>query len=149
LSDVFRLLLKLSGNNSFSMSAEANKILMQHIFSELSNGNDQPFLDAMAEEMQWHWMGSGPWSKTFNGKAAVIGELWAAVRTTLKPPYKVVARRFIADGDFVVVEAVGQNRTPDGKSYDNRYCWVLRIEGGMIRELSEYMDTDLVTRTFL
>ena len=130
------------------MSAEANKQLMQHIFSELSQGNDQPFLDAMHEKMQWHWMGSGPWSKTFDGKTEVVDGLWAAVRKTLKPPYKVFASRFIADGDVVAVEAVGQNTTPDGRVYNNRYCWVCRFGEGKIRELNEYMDTDLVTRTF-
>ncbi|HET6255159.1 MAG TPA: nuclear transport factor 2 family protein [Puia sp.] len=130
------------------MQATQNKRLMENIFSELTKGNDQTFLDSMAEEMQWHWMGSGQWSRTFDGKAAVLNELWAAVRTTLKPPYKVTAKRFIADEDYVVVEAVGQNTTPDGKLYDNRYCWVCRIKDGKLVELWEYMDTDLVTRTF-
>jgi len=130
------------------MSAATNKQLMQQIFAELSRGNDQPFLDAMADDIQWNWMGSGLWSKTFNGKAGVLGGLWAAVRSTLVPPYKVIAHRFIADGDFVAVEAMGQNTTPDGKVYNNKYCWVCRFQDGKIRELNEYMDTDLVTRTF-
>src|ERR1700753_3793394 len=106
------------------MSADSNKKTMQYIFTELSAGNDQPFLDTMADEMQWHWMGSGQWNKTFNGKSEVINGLWAAVRQTLKPPYKVVASRFISDGDVVAVEAIGQNTTPDGKIYNNKYCWV-------------------------
>ena len=122
--------------------------MMQEIFAQLSEGNDQPFLDAMADDMQWHWMGSGQWSRTFSGKSEIVDGLWAAVRTTLKPPYTAVANRFIADGDLVVIEAVGRNRTPDGKIYNNKYCWVLRFEEGKIRELNEYMDTDLVTRTF-
>jgi ketosteroid isomerase-like protein len=88
------------------------------------------------------------WSKTFVGKQSVLGELWSAVRTTLKPPYKVVAHRFIADGEYVAVEASGQNTTPGGKSYNNKYCWVCRISEGMIHELNEYMDTQLVTETF-
>lgn len=32
---------------------------MQDIFSELSEGNDEPFVNAMAEDMKWIWMGSG------------------------------------------------------------------------------------------
>jgi ketosteroid isomerase-like protein len=67
---------------------------------------------------------------------------------SLVPPYKVIAQRIIADGDVVAVEAVGQNTTPDGKVYNNAYCWVCRFQDGKIRELNEYMDTDLVTRTF-
>ncbi|WP_314001250.1 nuclear transport factor 2 family protein [Xanthocytophaga flava] len=130
------------------MNASDNKKLMQYIFDQLSQGNDQPFIDSMADTMRWTWMGSGQWSKTFDGKQAVLGELWAAVRTTLKSPYKVIANRFIADDDYVVVEATGQNTTPDGKLYNNKYCWVCHITEGKLQELNEYMDTQLVTETF-
>ena len=130
------------------MSTSKNKQLMQDIFSELSKGNDHPFIEAMADEMKWVWMGSGQWSKTFNGKKAVLDELWSAVRKTLKPPYKVFANNFIAEGDYVTVESVGQNSTPNGKTYHNQYCWVCKISDGRIDELREYMDTDLVTKTF-
>ncbi|HTF29077.1 MAG TPA: nuclear transport factor 2 family protein [Flavitalea sp.] len=130
------------------MNTADNKKLMQFIFDELSKGNDHPFVEAMADDMQWTWMGSGQWSRSFVGKQSVLGELWSAVRATLKPPYKVIARRFIADGEYVVVEASGQNTTPDGKSYNNKYCWVCRISEGKLHELNEYMDTQLVTETF-
>jgi uncharacterized protein len=131
------------------MDTAANKEFMQYLFEELSKGNDTPFVDAMDDNMQWIWMGSGPWSRTFDGKQAVLNELWSAVRTTLQPPYKVVVHRFIADGECVVVEATGLNTTPDGKAYNNKYCWVCRIVDGKLRELKEYMDTQLVTETFL
>ena len=130
------------------MSAEENKKMMQYIFSELSKGNDKPFLETMAEEMQWHWMGTGQWSKTFEGKSSVINELWSAVKASITQPYKVVPKRFIADGDYVVVESTGHNTTTGGKQYNNQYCWVLLIKGGKIHELNEYMDTELVTQTF-
>lgn len=130
------------------MSAIANKQLMETIFGQLANGNDQPFLDAMADDMQWRWMGSGRWAKTFQGKQSVVNDLWGAVRTTLLPPYKAMATRIVAEGAYVVVEASGDNRTPDGKLYNNRYCWVCRIEGGKLRSINEYMDTELVTTTF-
>jgi ketosteroid isomerase-like protein len=93
-------------------------------------------------------MGTMSWSKTFKGKEAVVGELLAAVRSTLAQPFRVVADRFIAEGDYVVVESRGQNATPDGRTYNNKYCWVCRIAEGKLRELREYMDTELVTATF-
>jgi hypothetical protein len=130
------------------MTPEDNKRLLRSVFSELSKGNDQPFIDLMADEFQWNWMGSNQWSKSFKGKSAVLNELWAAVRETLKPPYRAIAHRFIADDDYVVIEASGQNTTPDGKEYNNKYCWVCRMKDGKLYELNEYMDTDLVTRTF-
>lgn len=125
-----------------------NKKLMQNILHELSNGNDNLLLDSMAEEMNWIWMGSGSLSKIFKGKDQILGDLWSAVRKTLNPPYKVIANNFIAEGDYVTVEAIGQNSTPDGKLYNNKYCWVCRIQDGKIFELKEYMDTDLVVKTF-
>jgi len=130
------------------MKAKENKKMIQYIFYKLSKGNDNPFLDAMAEEMQWHWMGTGQLSKTFKGKSSVLNELWSSVKTTITQPYKVVPQRFIADGDYVVVESVGSNTTTDGKQYNNKYCWVLLIKKGKIYELNEYMDTELVTQTF-
>jgi ketosteroid isomerase-like protein len=130
------------------MNIPDNKKLMENIFIELSNGNDRLFIDAMADEIQWIWMGSSQWSKTFHGKTEVLGNLWSAVRQTLKPPYKIIANNIMADGDYVTVEATGQNSTPNGGVYHNKYCWVCRIVGGKIYELKEYMDTDLVTKTF-
>ena len=130
------------------MSAVQNKHLMETIFAQLSLGNDQPFLDAMAEDMQWTWMGSGQWAKTFQGKQSVVKDLWESVKTTLLPPYKATANRIISDGDYVVVEAIGHNTTPDGKVYNNRYCWVCCIRDGKLRAINEYMDTELVTATF-
>lgn len=130
------------------MMTNKNKQLMQTIFAELATGNDAPFINAMADEIKWVWMGSGQWSKTFDGKESVLNELWNAVRQTLVPPFKVNARQFIADGNYVVVEAVGQNTTSDGRKYENMYCWVCCIENEKIQELREYMDTELVTNTF-
>lgn len=98
--------------------------------------------------MQWTWMGTGQWSKTFKGKSSVLNELWAAVKSTINQPFTVVAHGSIAEGDYVVVEASGQNTTPEGKTYNNKYCWVCRFAEGKLQELNEYMDTELVTATF-
>ncbi|WP_245776669.1 nuclear transport factor 2 family protein [Spirosoma endophyticum] len=66
----------------------------------------------------------------------------------MRPPYKATARHIIAEGEYVVVEAMGNNMTPDGKLYNNRYCWVCCMGDGKLRAINEYMDTELVTNTF-
>ena len=53
-----------------------------------------------------------------------------------------------ADGDVVVVEHSGRNELPDGRRYDNNYCWIFRFQDDLITEVREYMDTQLVTETF-
>lgn len=121
---------------------------MQAILAELCIGNDQPLIDGMSEDMQWHWMGTGPWAKSFIGKSAVVNELLAAAKISIKQPAKATVNRVLADGDYVIVECTGQNITTDGKTYNNNYCWVCRFAAGKLREINEYMDTQLVTETF-
>lgn len=124
------------------------KKLVMDVMAALADGDDRPFLDAMHNDMKWTWMGSGGLSRTFDGKESVLHELWKSVKTDIAQPFRVTATLILAEGDHVVVEGVGNNKTPNGKEYNNRYCWVMKISGGKIVELKEYMDTDLVRRTF-
>ena len=71
------------------MTEVENKQLMKTIFFALFKGNDKPFIEAMSEDMTWNWMGTGQWSRSFKGKPAVLNELWATVKTTLTPQFKV------------------------------------------------------------
>lgn len=121
---------------------------MQYIFSEMGRGNLDPLIEAMDDDMEWSWMGTESWSHTFKGKKSVVNELLAAVKATLIVPFEVIPHRFIADDEFVVIEHTGKNTTPDGRPYHNRYCWVCRFSDGKLCELREYMDTELVTKTF-
>jgi hypothetical protein len=59
---------------------------------------------------------------------------------------RTLAFNFIAEGDYVVVEARGDNVTKSGERYDNHYCMVWRIENGKIKLIKEYCDSALVER---
>lgn len=130
------------------MTSDDNKRRMQAILAEMARGNLDPLVDTMADDMRWTWMGSGRWSRTFEGKDAVVNGLLAAVRETLSASFDVIPHHFVAEGDYVVVEHSGRNTTLDGRPYHNRYCWVCRFAEGKLWELREYMDTQLVTETF-
>lgn len=127
------------------MNAARNKQLMQDIFAELSQGNSKPFIDAMADDFRWIMTGTTSWSRTYEGKQAVLTELFPPLRAKIAGKIRSVAHRFIADGDYVVVEARGQNMTRAGLPYENSYCLVYRIVDGKMREVTEYLDTELVT----
>jgi ketosteroid isomerase-like protein len=118
---------------------------MQHVFSELAKGNSQPFVESMADNFSWTITGTTKWSKRYAGKRAVIEELFGALRARLTPPIVVEAHRFIADGDYVAVEARGRNATKDAIPYNNSYCYVFRLADGKLLEMTEYLDTELVT----
>jgi len=126
------------------MSAAENKQLMQQIFAELSKGNGKAFRDSLAEDFRWTLTGTTKWSKTYEGKQAVLNDLLRPLFAQFADQYTNVAHRFIAEGEYVVVECRGRVTTKARKPYNNVYCWVCRIADGKLRELTEYMDTELV-----
>lgn len=127
------------------MSAAENKKLMQSIFSELAKGNSKPLVESMADDFCWTVTGTTKWSKTYQGKQTVLTELFGGLRTRISGKITTIAERFIADGDYVAVEARGKNTTNTGRPYNNRYCFVFRLAGGKLQDLTEYLDTELVT----
>jgi ketosteroid isomerase-like protein len=54
--------------------------------------------------------------------------------------------RLIAEGEYVVMQARGRATAITGRAYDNTYCIVARIVDGQIREMTDYIDTELITR---
>ena len=126
------------------MGAESNKQLLQDIFAALARSDAKPFVDAMAEDFRWTMHGQNKWARTYDGKAAVIGELFPALRRKMDR-ITTIAHRLIADGDLVAVEARGANTTRAGMPYNNSYCFVFRLADGKLAEVTEYMDTALVT----
>ncbi len=126
------------------MNATQNKELLQDIFAELAKANARPFVHAMADDFRWTVVGHNAWAKTYAGKGAVITELFGTLQRHMDRVV-TIPLRFIADEDFVVVEARGDNVTKSGAPYNNRYCFVFRLEGGKLKEVNEYMDTELVT----
>jgi ketosteroid isomerase-like protein len=127
------------------MSTADNKKLLEHIFSELAQGNSRPFVAAMAEDFSWTVTGTTKWSRKYAGKTVVLTELFVTLTSRMDGRIKTIPDRFIADGDHVVVEAHGNNTTKSGKPYNNRYCFVFRVAQGKLKEVTEYLDTELVT----
>ena len=129
------------------MSTAENKKLLQEVFSELAKGNSRPLVDAMAEDFSWTVTGATPWSKTYAGKSVVLSELFGTLSSRIDGRIRTIPDRFIAEEEHVVVQAHGNNTTKAGKPYNNRYCFVFRVAEGKLKEVTEYLDTELVTAT--
>jgi hypothetical protein len=123
-----------------------SKRRVSDIMSAMSEGRVRPLFDAMAEDVTWRWMGVKQWTRSFNGKQTVIDTLFGGNAETLSPSSSVEVHCIHADGDFVIVEHSGRNKLPDGRRYDNNYCWVFRFQNGLIQEVRQYMDTQLRRR---
>ena len=128
------------------MSAAANKQLIQQVYTDAANRSGTTFIDHLADDVRWIVTGQYSWSHTFQGRDAVLNGLQAHVRSLFAERPRVVAHNFIAEGDYVVVEAKGDNVTKTGVRYDNEYCIVWRVENGRIKEIKEYCDSALVER---
>ena len=128
------------------MDTTANKQLLQDIYAQISRGNLQPLLDSMADDIQWTIIGSTAVSGTSRGKQEVIDKLLKPVRARLADgPIVFQPERFIAEGEYVVMQAKGRATARSGKPYNNTYCIVCRIVGGKVKEMTDYVDTELIT----
>jgi ketosteroid isomerase-like protein len=128
------------------MSAEANKKLVQLVFADSANRSGTTFADNLAEDASWVVTGQYSWSHEFRGREAIQNGLMGHFRSFFAERPRTVAFNFIADGDYVAVEARGDNVTKTGLRYDNQYCLLFRIENGKIKQIKEYCDSALVER---
>ncbi|WP_407176449.1 nuclear transport factor 2 family protein [Bradyrhizobium sp. STM 3562] len=133
------------------MSPLENKKLMQEIFAAAGSADSAVrdralFIATLADDATWTVTGQYSWSRTFSGKESILSDLHGHVRSRLVDRARTLAHRFIAEGDYVVVEAKGDNLTRDGVRYDNDYCLVFRLDGGRIKEVREYCDSVLTEK---
>lgn len=130
------------------MTTQENKRLMQQVFEELARGNSPALIEVLADDVEWHVTGTTRFSKTYRGKSALMNELLGPLFSQLAEQFTMTADRFIADDNYVVVECRGKTTTNRGRPYNNKYCFVFRMEDRKIKEVTEYMDTQLVVTTF-
>jgi uncharacterized protein len=130
------------------MSAAENKELIRNMFAELSKGNAQAFMDKMADDVRFTIIGTTKFSGTCNGKQEFINKVLAPLGAQLEGGLTLTPDNFIAENDYVAMQARGNSRTKSGGTYNNTYCQIFRIANGKVQEVTEYLDTELVTRAF-
>jgi ketosteroid isomerase-like protein len=129
-----------------TMSAAANKQLMQEIFARVAVGDGALFVEHLADDVVLRVSGQYSWSRTFKGKESVLRDLFGVVRERTTGVRKTIPLRFIADGDLVVVEGRGEMTAKTGVPYNNEYCLIYRLREGKIVEITEYNDSALCER---
>jgi ketosteroid isomerase-like protein len=130
------------------MGAAENKKLIQDMFAELSKGNAQAFLNNMADNVKFTIIGTTKYSGTCNGKQELISKVLQPLTAQLEGGLTITPENFIADGDYVAMQARGKSNTKSGGTYNNTYCQVFRIANSKVQEVTEYLDTELVTKAF-
>ena len=130
------------------MGTAENKRFISNMFIELSKGNTEAFLGSIADDVRYNIIGTTKYSGTFNGKQELISKLLSPLTAQLEGGIAVTPANLIADGDYVAMQAHGKARSKNGRSYNNTYCHVFRFASGKVQEVTEYLDTELVTSAF-
>ncbi|MWB77599.1 nuclear transport factor 2 family protein [Pseudooceanicola sp. 216_PA32_1] len=125
------------------MTPAENKSLMRRIFKRLAEGDGSLYIAHLADDATMTVTGRYSWSRTFHGKQEILTELYGHLRKVVTGSGRTVPIRFLADEDWVVVEAQGQMTAIDGTPYENEYCLMYRLSEGMIVEAREYQDSAL------
>ena len=126
--------------------AQSNKVLMKQIFADVSRGDPSSFYERLDENATLIITGEYSWSQTIHGKERIGRDLYGYVRSRLSQRGKTHAFHFLADDDWVVVEARGDMVTKEGEPYQNHYCMLYRLAEGRIVEIKEYQDSTLCER---
>jgi ketosteroid isomerase-like protein len=130
------------------MGAAENKQFIINTFAELSKGNGDAFLGALADDIRFTIIGTSKYSGTFNGKQELISKLLAPLNAQVEGGMAITPDNLVAEGDFVVMQARGKALSKNGQRYDNTYCHVFRFANGKVQEVTEYLDTELITTAF-
>ncbi len=127
------------------MSADENKRIVRAFYDAANRGDMKTCFDQLDDEVTWTNIGSTKFSGVYTGKQNLVAKLLDPLFQQLEGGITSTIHNVIAEGEFVAVQLSGQAMTKNGRPYNNTYCHVFRLHGGKIREVTEYMDTELVT----
>jgi uncharacterized protein len=109
----------------------------------------EDMLASMSDDVRWTIMGKTKYSHVMNGKQEIIDKLLRPITAELEGMGNNHVDNVIAEGDYVVVQQHATGRkTKTGNDYNNSYCLVYKVLNGKISEITEYLDTELVTSAF-
>jgi ketosteroid isomerase-like protein len=112
-------------------------------------GTLEDALRLLADDVRWTVIGKTKFSGTYAGKQDLVNRLIVPLTSQLETMGTSMVDQVIADDDCVVVQSrVQGRRTKSGRDYNNTYCIVYRLVGGLVQEVTEYCDTELVTAAF-
>ena len=123
------------------MTAAEKKQLVLDTWEAFRRGDVKAAFANMTDDVSWWIPGLiEPISGLRRGKPEIVAFLrWAA--TTFPEGFRSEVRGVYADDEAVILELVNRSTTATGKPYENEYCFVFEIEGGRIRAVREYVDT--------
>jgi len=121
-----------------------NEKLVEQFFETLNAEDLDGLRPLLHPDAVWTPMSNQdiPGAGAHKGHKGIIDEFLAPVRGLFegKDPHNTITSLF-SKGDLVACETHGVGKFTNGKTYDNRYAWLVEIKDGKIFAIREYMDT--------
>ena len=130
------------------MSTESNKQVVREAYGAISSGDVEGFMNRLADDVEWYFIGSHRFAGTLKGKEDIMNKLFEPLGEALTSTIQLEIKQLIAEGDKVVSEMQGTSKSTEGKDYNNTYCLIVTVKDDKIKEMREYLDTELITEVF-
>jgi ketosteroid isomerase-like protein len=118
------------------------------IFRGLENGDGAAFFERVADDVDWTVMGTHPLAGHYRSKKAFIAGTFAKLGQVLPKGAQLHVENVIVQDDEAVVELHSLATASNGMRFDNRYCWVVYFQDGVIVRVRAYLDSAMVARLF-
>ena len=122
--------------------------LVREIFKGLESGDGAAFFDHVADDVNWMVMGTHPLAGHYMSKRAFITGTFAKLAQVLPNGAQLRTEHLMVKDDQAVVELHSFATAEDGMRFDNRYCWVVNFQNGLIARVLVYLDSAMVSRLF-
>ena len=118
------------------------------MFQKWEGGDSGNFFAAVADDVVWTAIGHTPISGVSQSKAQYPKTTYVPLQSVFAGGTSCKVKRLVAEGKVVVVEWHGETPLTKGGVYSNDYCWVIRVEGEKLAEVTGYFDTAAVSAPF-
>jgi uncharacterized protein len=121
---------------------------VREIFKGLESGDGAAFFGHVAENVDWIVEGTHPLAGHYLSKKAFIQGTFAKLDKVLPQGTQLYMEHLIVKDDQAVVELHSLATAKNGMRFDNRYCWVVYFQDGLIVRVRAYLDSAMVARLF-
>jgi uncharacterized protein len=121
---------------------------VREIFKGLERGDGAAFFDHVADNVDWIVEGTHPLAGHYLSKKAFIAGTFAKLGQVLPQGAQLHVENLIVKDDEAAVELHSLATAKNGMRFDNRYCWVVYFQDGVIVRARAYLDSAMVARLF-
>ena len=126
-------------NMDTEMTTTQNKELVATFFELFSKGEIDDAFSMVSDTAVWWVPGDLPFSGT-KSKTEYL-QVVGAIQQGFPNGLQLNATSMVAEGDKVAVEVESYGEHANGRTYQNKYHFLITIENGRIIHVKEYMDT--------